>query len=63
MCGWLAGKGAGRGCERGRGGRLFEAIEIVAIEVKMPKEKALSNIGRTSAGDFQTDLLAVHPWQ
>ena len=61
VCGWLAGKGGERGCERGRGGRLFEAIDIATTEVKMPKDKALTNIGWTSAADFQTDTLTSHP--
>ena len=61
ICGWLVGKGGERGCERGRGGRLLEVIEIMTMEDLMLKEKELSNIGRTSAGDFQTELLAVHP--
>ena len=46
---------------RGRGGRLLEAIDIATMEDKMLKEKVLGDIGWTSAGDFQTDLLAVHP--
>ena len=33
-------------------------IDIATMEVKMLKEKELSNIGRTSAGDFQKDTLA-----
>ena len=61
VCGWLAGKGGERGCERGRGGRLFEVIEIATMEVKMLKEKERSNIGWTSAADFQTDTLANYP--
>ena len=33
-------------------------IEIMTMEVKMLKEKALGDIGWTSAADFQTDMLA-----
>ena len=36
-------------------------IDIVTIEVKMLKEKVLSDIGWTSAADFQTDTLANYP--
>ena len=61
VCGWFAGKGGERGCERGRGGRLLEAIDITTIEVKMLKEKVLSDIGWTSTADFQTDTLANYP--
>ena len=61
VCGWLAGKGGQSGCERGRGGRLLEVIEIMTIEVKMLKEKVLSDIGWTSAADFQMDILANYP--
>ena len=61
VCGWLAGKGGERGCERGRGGRLLEAIDIMMMEDKMLKEKERSNIGWTSAADFQTDMLAIYP--
>ena len=61
VCGWLAGNDGERGCERGRGGRLFEAIEIATIEVKMPKEEERGNLGWTSTTDFQTDLLANYP--
>ena len=61
VCGWLAGKGGERGCERGRAGRLLEAIDIMMMEDKMLKEKELSNIGCTSRGDFQTDVLASYP--
>ena len=46
---------------RGRGGLLLEAIEIATMEVKMLKEKELSNIVCTSRGDFQTDVLASYP--
>lgn len=61
VCGWLAGKGGERGCERGRAGRLLEAIDIMMMEDKMLKEKERSNIGWTSAADFQTDMLAIYP--
>ena len=61
VCGWLAGKGGERGCERGRGGRLLEAIDIMMMEDKMLKLKERSNIGWTSAADFQTDMLAIYP--
>ena len=61
VCGWLAGKGGERGCERGRGGRLLEVIDIMMMEDKMLKEKELSNIGCTYRGDFQTDVLASYP--
>ena len=61
VCGWFAGKGGERGCERGRGGRLLEVIEIATMEDKMLREKELSDIGWTSTADFQTELLAVHP--
>ena len=33
----------------------------MTIEVKMLKEKVLSDIGWTSAADFQTDTLANYP--
>ena len=46
---------------RGRGGLLFEVIEIATMEVKMLKEKELSNIGCTYRGTFQTDVLASYP--
>ena len=61
VCGLLAGKGGERGCERGRGGSLFEAIDIMMMEDKMLKEKERSNIVWTSAADFQTDTLANYP--
>ena len=61
VCGWRTGKGGERGCERGRGGRLLEVIEIATMEDKMLREKELSDIGWTSAGDFQTDMLANDP--
>ncbi len=48
-------------CKRSRGGLHFEAIEIATSEDKMLKEKELSNIGCTSRGDFQTDVLASYP--
>ena len=43
-----------------RGGRLLDAIDIATIEVKMPKEEERSNLGWTSAADFQTDILASY---
>jgi len=46
---------------RGRGGRLLEVIEIATMEVKMLKEKELSNIGWTSAADIHTDMLVSYP--
>ena len=54
-------KGGERGSERGRGGRHFEEIEITTMKEKMLKEKALGDIGWTSAADFQTDMLANYP--
>ena len=54
-------RGGDRRGARGRGGRLLEAIEIATMEDKMLREKELSDIGRTSAGDFQTDTLANDP--
>ena len=60
VCGWPAGKGGERGCERGRGGRHFEVIEITTIKEKMLKEKVPNNIGWTSAADHQTNMLASH---
>ena len=36
-------------------------IEIATMEVKMLKEKELSNIGWTSAADIHTDMLASYP--
>ena len=33
----------------------------MTIEVKMLKEKVLSDIGWTSAADFQMDILANYP--
>tara|TARA_B100000683_G_scaffold145041_1_gene140766 strand:+ start:262 stop:393 length:132 start_codon:yes stop_codon:yes gene_type:complete len=36
-------------------------IEIATMEDKMLREKELSDIGWTSAGDFQTDMLANDP--
>ena len=61
VCGWPAGKGGERGCERGRGGRLFEVIEITTMKEQMLKEKVLSDTSWTSAADFQTDILATDP--
>ena len=61
VCGWLAGKGGERGCERGRAGRLLEAIDIMMMENKMLKEKERSNIGWTSAADFQPKWLIPSP--
>ena len=49
VCGWPAGKGGERGCERGRGGRQFEVIEITTTEDKMLIKEVLSNTGGTSA--------------
>ena len=60
VCGWPAGKGGERGCERGRGGRHFEVIEITTIKEKMLKEKVPNNTGGTSAADHQTNMLASH---
>ena len=54
-------RGGDRRGARGRGGRLFELIEIATSEDKMLKEKELNNIGCTYRGDFQTDLLASYP--
>ena len=34
VCGWLAGKGGERGCERGRGGRLFEQAAAKRIPLQ-----------------------------
>ena len=61
VSGWLAGKGGARGCERGRGGRLLEAIDIMMMEDKMLKEKVPNNIGWTSTWATQTLLLLNRP--
>ena len=54
-------RGRDRRGARGRGGLHFEAIEIATMEVKMLKEKELSNIGWTSAADIHTDMLVSYP--
>ena len=54
-------RGGDRRGARGRGGRLFELIEIATSEDKMLMEEVLSNIGWTSTAVFQTDVLASHP--